>query len=69
MRWTWEKIGGFAPSLIAIVLKILKIKARKQNLVISIKLKIKCIAPVPYPSPQAAKAGSWCICAMGNHLK
>ena len=25
MRWAWEKIGGFVPSLVVIVLKILKI--------------------------------------------
>jgi hypothetical protein len=56
MRWVWEKIGVFVPSLVVIVLKILKINARKQNLVISLKLKIKYIAPVPYPSPPAAKA-------------
>jgi len=59
MRWAWEKIGGFVPSLVVIVLKILKINARKQNLVISLKLKIKCTGPVPYSSPPAAKAGPW----------
>ena len=47
MRWAWEKIGGFVPSLTVIVLKILKNNARKQNLVISLKLKIKCTTLVP----------------------
>ena len=36
MRWAWGKIGGFVPSLVVIVLKILKKYARNQNLVISL---------------------------------
>jgi hypothetical protein len=69
MRWAWEKIRGFVPSLVVIVLKILIINARKQNLVISLKLKIKCTTPVPYPSPPAAKAGPWWLYVMARHEK
>ncbi len=56
-------------SLGVIVLKILKIDARKQNPVNSLKLKIKCTTPVPYPSPPAAKAGRWWLYFTVRHEK